>query len=60
MTKKKPGPIKQDFHRTTITLPRALLARVQAVSIVRRIPQTQIYREAVEAYLKGTTDVSNG
>lgn len=58
--KKKPGPIKQNYFRTTITLPRTLLARVQSLSVARRIPQTQIYRDAVEAYLKGTSDVSNG
>lgn len=58
--KKKPGPVKQGLFRTTITLSRDMLSRVQALSIERRIPQTQIYREAVEAYLKGTNDVSNG
>ena len=60
MDKKKPGPIKQGYFRTTITLPRPLMKRVQALSIARRIPQTQIYRDAVEAYLKGINDVSIG
>lgn len=59
--KRKPGPSKRDYFHTTITLPRSLLAQVRAMSIAKQIPHTQIYREAVEAYIKGvTTDVSNG
>ena len=50
--KKKPGPAKRHYFQTTITLPRALLDRVRARSIRTSVPHTQIYREAVEAYLK--------
>lgn len=54
--KKKPGPSKRNYFKTTITLPPALVARVHRHSLKHSIPHTQIYREAVEAYLGNAHD----
>lgn len=59
--KKKPGPAKLNYFATTITLPRELLDRVRARARTHNVPHTDIYRAALEAYLKvESTDDSNG
>lgn len=52
---KKPGPSKRHYFHTTITLPAPLYEKVRALALSRAVPHTQIYREAVEAYLRDLT-----